>query len=209
MPSRRWPAISLAMAAALVSACGSSSSLPPAAGPARSPALREAPTGRVLVTRRHAPAPARIVRVDGGRRLASVAPVRRLLVLRDPHGGGTAQVPAGVGPTHAASDGHGLVFVVDTQGDDLLLFHTRPRPELHSRVFLPGRPYAIAFDAARRRLWITLTATNRLAEVTANGRPRLLRTLPSVRQPNAVAIGRRGEVRVYGASPPRVEVVRP
>jgi hypothetical protein len=141
--------------------------------------------------------------------VASVAPRRRVLVVRDLRGGTASEAPAGVGPTHAASDGRGLVFVVDTQGDGLLLFHTRPHLELHSRVFLPGRPYAIAFDAVRRRLWITLTATNRLAEVTGNGRPRLLRTLPSVRQPDAVAIGSRGEVRVYGAMPRHVQVLRP
>jgi len=209
----RWwrgsPATILTMAAALACGCGSSSSLPPAAGPAHSPALRERPVGLVSGHRGPAPRAERVVRIDVAGRVASVAPRRRVLVVRDPRTGTVTRAPAGVGPTYAASDGHGLVFVVDTQGDGLLLFHTRPGLELHSRVFLPGRPYAIALDAARHRLWITLTATNRLAEVTANGRPRLLRTLPAVRQPNAVAVGRGGEVRVYGADPPRVQIVHP
>jgi hypothetical protein len=205
---RCWLATTLATAAALVSGCGSSSTLPPPAGPARSPALRERPVGEVIVARRPAPPAAFAIHVDGGGRVASVAARRRVLVVRDSRTGAVTQAPAGVGPTHAASDGHRIVFVVDTQGDALLLFHTRPRLELRRRVFLPGRPYAIALDAARGRLWITLTATNRLAEVTANGRPRVLRTLPTVRQPNAVALGPHGEVRVYGADPPRVQVVR-
>jgi DNA-binding beta-propeller fold protein YncE len=121
---------------------------------------------------------------------------------------GGARAAAGVGPTQAVSDGHRLVFVVDAQGDGLLLFRTRPTLVLHSRVFLPGRPYAIAIDRRRQRLWVTLTATNRVAEVTANGRPRLLRTLPAVRQPDAVSVdARTGRVRVYGARPRTLQVI--
>jgi DNA-binding beta-propeller fold protein YncE len=121
---------------------------------------------------------------------------------------GRARAAAGVGPTQAVSDGHRLVFVVDAQGDGLLLFRTRPDLELRSRVFLPGRPYAIAIDRRRHRLWVTLTATNRVAEVTANGRPRLLRTLPAVRQPDAIAVDPRTEhVRVYGTRPRAVQLL--
>lgn len=138
--------------------------------------------------------------VEGG--IARLDPRARVLVV------GRHRADAGVGPTQAVSDGHRLVFVVDGQGDGLLLFRTQPRLELRRRVYLPGRPYAIAIDRRRHRLWVTLTASNRVAEVTANGRPRVLRTLPAVRQPNAVAVDpRSGTVRVYGARPPAVQVL--
>lgn len=162
--------------------------------------LDEAPAGRVVRVHDIVPAPPGPARVDGG--VAQLDPRKRVLVVSD------ARANAGVGPTQAISDGHRLVFVVDAQGDGLLLFRTRPNLELRRRVHLPGRPYAIAIDRRRHRLWVTLTATNRVAEVTANGRPRVLRTLPAVRQPNAVAVDQRtGTVRVYGARPPTVQVI--
>jgi hypothetical protein len=162
--------------------------------------LTEAPAGRVVrahVAVAAAPGPAR---VDGG--VARLDPRKRVLALDG------ARADAGVGPTQAVSDGHRLVFVVDAQGDGLLLFRTRPSLQLRRRAYLPGRPYAIAIDRRRHRLWVTLTATNRVAELTANGRPRVLRTLPAVRQPNAVAVDQRsGTVRVYGVRPPTVQVL--
>jgi hypothetical protein len=189
----------LAIAVSLAG-CGSGSSLPPPAGPARSPALREAPAGRVMAARMTAATMPPPARVEGG--IARLDPRKRALVVGD------HRANAGVGPTQAVSDGHRLVFVVDAQGDGLLLFRTRPRVALRRRVYLPGRPYAIAIDRRRHRLWVTLTASNRVAELTANGRPRVLRTIPAVRQPNAVAVdARSGTVRVYGARPPTVQVL--
>ena len=88
---------------------------------------------------------------------------------------------------------------MDTDGDGLLVFRTRPRLELDRRVALAGAPYGIAIDRVRRRLWVTLTARNRLVELTMNGRPRPLRELPAVRQPDAVAVDERtGRVFVTG-----------
>jgi DNA-binding beta-propeller fold protein YncE len=198
--ARRRAALLCGLAA--LAGCGSSSSQPPPAGPARSPALRERPAGRVVAAQGVAPRPSVAVPVEEGRALARLDPRARVLAV------GAMSAAAGVGPTQAVSDGHGLVFVVDTQGDGLLLFLTRPKLELHSRVFLPGRPYAIAIDRRRGRLWVTLTASNRVAEVTANGRPRLLRTLPAVRQPDAIAVDpRTSRVRVYGARPRAVQLL--
>jgi len=59
-----------------------------------------------------------------------------------------------------------------------------------------GAPYGIAHDVRRGRLWVTLTATNRVAEVTDR---RLLRSFPTVRQPNSVAVNP-GDGRVFVAS---------
>lgn len=64
------------------------------------------------------------------------------------------------------------------------------------RTQLSGRPYGIALDASRRRYWVTLTARNEVAELTDH---RLLRRLPTVRQPNSVTVDpRSGRVFVTG-----------
>jgi DNA-binding beta-propeller fold protein YncE len=92
-------------------------------------------------------------------------------------------VDVGIGPTHVVGGG-ARFFVVDTRGDSLLEVRTSPL-RVHRRTHLAGTPYGIALDRERRRIWVTLTATNQVAELTDR---RLLRTFPSVRQPNSVAV---------------------
>jgi DNA-binding beta-propeller fold protein YncE len=54
---------------------------------------------------------------------------------------------------------------------------------------LPGTPYGLAYDAARDRLWVTLTATNQLVGFdTRADPPREIARIPTVRQPNTVAV---------------------
>jgi DNA-binding beta-propeller fold protein YncE len=93
------------------------------------------------------------------------------------------RIPVGLGPTHVAARG-GRFFVVDTRGNGLVEIHADPL-RVHRRTHLAGSPYGIAFDPRRRRFWVTLTASNRVAELTDR---RLLRTFPTVRQPNSVAV---------------------
>jgi DNA-binding beta-propeller fold protein YncE len=93
------------------------------------------------------------------------------------------KLDVGLGPTHVVARGSRL-FVVDTRGGALIEVHTRPLV-VHRRTHLGGAPYGVAFDPVRRRFWVTLTAENRLAELTDR---RLLRTFPTVRQPNSVAV---------------------
>jgi hypothetical protein len=64
--------------------------------------------------------------------------------------------------------------VTDTTGDALLVFTVRPRLELVHRVYLPGAPYAITVRGDR--LWVTLSARHRLAELNVRRRPQLLAT---------------------------------
>jgi DNA-binding beta-propeller fold protein YncE len=104
------------------------------------------------------------------------------------------KVDVGIGPTHVVGAG-ARFFVVDTRGDALLEVRTSPL-RVHRRTHLAGAPYGIALDRERRRFWVTLTATNRVAELTDR---RLLRTFPSVRQPNSVAVDPRTG-RVFVAS---------
>jgi len=133
-------------------------------------------------------APADEIAVGDGTRFAVVSPRERVVELFDRRTGARlARADAGVGPTRGISNDRWL-WIADTQGNALLVFRTRPELELVRRVFLPGGPYAIALDATKLRLWVTLTGTNEIAELPANGRPRELRRFPTVRQPDAVAV---------------------
>jgi DNA-binding beta-propeller fold protein YncE len=104
------------------------------------------------------------------------------------------RIAVGLGPTHVVARGERF-FVVDTRGNGLIEVLMDPL-RVHRRTHLEGAPYGIAFDRERRRFWVTLTASNRVAEVTDR---RVLRTFPTVRQPNSVAVDP-GSGRVFVAS---------
>jgi sugar lactone lactonase YvrE len=132
--------------------------------------------------------PRGLAAADFDARLAVVAGRARTLALYDPRTlRRTARAPAGVGPTQVLGFGD-LLYVADTRGDGLLVFRTRPKLTLVRRVFLPGGPYGLALDPVRRRLWVTLTARNEVVQLPATGRPHPLLTLPTVRQPDGVAV---------------------
>lgn len=155
--------------------------------------------------------PGGLASAAGGALVAVVAVRERVLEIFDTRTlRRVGRAPAGVGPTHVVSDGGNLLFVVDTEGDGVLLFRVRPRLELVRRVALPGSPYGVAIDRARRRLWVTATARNRLVELSANGRPRPLRELPAVRQADTVAVdGWTGRVFVTGRVAGTLQLVDP
>jgi DNA-binding beta-propeller fold protein YncE len=156
--------------------------------------------GRVVERLRAPLQPGGIAAAESGRRVAVVAVRERVVGLYDTNARRElARAPAGVGPTHLVSNGIGRLWVIDTQGNALLYFHLAPRLELVRRVHLPGRPYGVAVDLERDRLWVTLTARNEVVEVSANGRPRPLRRFPTVRQPNSVGVDPRTG-RVFVAS---------
>jgi DNA-binding beta-propeller fold protein YncE len=123
----------------------------------------------------------------------------------------TGQIDAGVGPTHIVGASDGRFYVADTQGDALLVFDAGPEPRFRDRVNLPGSPYGIALDEPNGRLWVTLTARNRVAELElTNLAPRILRSFPTVRQPNTVAADpRSGLVYVAGRSESELQVFDP
>jgi DNA-binding beta-propeller fold protein YncE len=98
-----------------------------------------------------------------------------------------ARIPAGAGPSHIVADRHGRLFVVDTRAGRLLTFTTEPRLAPQPSISLPGSPYGLAYDAARDRLWVTLTGRNELVEFDVSGSaPRQIARFPTVRQPNTV-----------------------
>jgi DNA-binding beta-propeller fold protein YncE len=100
-----------------------------------------------------------------------------------------AVVDAGAGPTHMVADRRGHLQVVDTRGGRLLTFEVTPKLKQIGEMSLGGTPYGIAYDDVRDRLWVTLTARNQVAGVDLGGaKPVVVATLPTVRQPNTVAV---------------------
>lgn len=155
--------------------------------------------------------PGGLAAVEKGSRVAVVSVRERVLELFDSKSlRRTDRVPAGVGPTHIACLDAGPCYVTDTSGDGLLVYTLRPRVDLVRRVRLPGGPYGIALDSARARLWVTLPGANRLVELPAHGRPHVLRTFPTVQQPDTVAVDRTtGRVFVTGKIAGVVQVIDP
>jgi DNA-binding beta-propeller fold protein YncE len=152
------------------------------------------------------------VTVLGGGSLVAVVSVReRVLEVYDARTlERVGRAPAGVGPTHVVSDEHGLLYVVDTAGDALLVFRVKPQLQLTRRVRLPGAPYGVAYDPVRLRLWVTASRDNTLTELRARGRPAVRRTFPSVRQPDTVAVDPvTGRVFVTGRADGVLQVLDP
>lgn len=161
--------------------------------------------------RRRAPVarqPGAVIDLGDGR-VAVVSVRERVVEVLDADGRRVAREPAGVGPTHGVARG-GLLYVTDTQGDALLVFRLEPELQLVRRVRLMSGPYGIALDAARARLWVTLTGSNRVVELPAHGRPHVLASYPTVRQPNDVAVdSRTGRVFVGGRADGVVALLDP
>ena len=151
--------------------------------------------------------PGGVVTSPDGKRVAVVGVRERALQLFDtatlkPLG----KIDVGIGPTHVmALDDR--FFVVDTRGNGLLEIRTEPDLRIRRRTALAGAPYGIALDARRRRFWVTLTETNELVELTDRRR---LRVLPTVRQPNTVAVDERtGRVFVASRTDGTLQIIDP
>jgi hypothetical protein len=201
--------------ALLLAGCGSRS-LPPAATPVHSPPARVAPTpspfgeSQPIIT--ETPGPVRVDRrrdllishgrsartcrepvdfayYDSDRLIAVLCGRDRVVQLFDATSlKPVAKASAGTGPARIATDGRADLYVTDVVADALLVYHLHPRFELIRRVDLPGGPWAIAHDPGRSALWITLTGLNRVVEFADGSRPVQVRSYPTVRQPNELAV---------------------
>jgi DNA-binding beta-propeller fold protein YncE len=180
-------------------------------GDERANALSAVRGAHVTATTKVATQPGGVAALDGGRRVAVVSVRERVLELYDARtlrrlGG----APAGVGPTHVACLDRGPCYVADTRGDALLVYSVGAGVEPTRRYALPGGPYGIALDSARRQLFVTLPARNELVELVAHGRPHVVRRWPTVRQPDSVAVDERtGDVFVTGRVDGVLERVTP
>jgi DNA-binding beta-propeller fold protein YncE len=122
-----------------------------------------------------------------------------------------AEVPAGAGPTHVVADKRGHLAVIDTRGGAVLLYELSPTLRQIGRVELPGTPYGVAYDPVRDRLWVTLTALNEVIGLNLNANTPVLATpLPTVRQPNTVAVdSATGRLFVTGTDQGVLEIIEP
>lgn len=116
---------------------------------------------------------------------------------------------AGDGATNGVTDRFGRALVVDTRGSALLAFSTGPLM-LKQLYPVPGVPYAIAYDPTRDLAWVTLTATNEVVGYdVAGGEPVERYRLPTVRQPDALAVDPvSGQVFVASAAGEGLQVVK-
>lgn len=151
-----------------------------------------------------APTPGRVATVAVRERKVELWDARSLRSL--------GRVDAGVGSTHVVSDGEGRLFVADTDGDALLLYRARSRLELVCRLNVSGKPYALAIDQRRHRLWVGLTSMNRVVEFRLRGDddPRAVASYPTVRQPNTLAVDpKSGRVFVAGKVEGTLQIFHP
>ncbi|UJA19322.1 YncE family protein [Thermoleophilia bacterium SCSIO 60948] len=131
--------------------------------------------------------PGNIVYADG--RIATVAVTERKIATYDPDTlEQTGELDAGVGPTHAGVVDD-RVFVIDTQGDQIIEYDLAPELREVGTTDLPGTPYGVASDEKRDRLWVTLTEENTAVEfaLTADGL-REVERFPTVQQANTIAV---------------------
>jgi hypothetical protein len=122
--------------------------------------------------------------------------------------GKQAALRAGNGATNAVADRFGRILVTDTRDGELLAFSADPLI-MKQRYPVSGAPYGIAYDPARDLAWITLTETNELVGYNVKGgQPEQRYRLPTVRQPNAVAVDpESGDVFVASATGDGIQVV--
>lgn len=121
------------------------------------------------------------------------------------------RAPAGAGPTHVVADQRGQLWVTDTRGNAVRGFRLDPRPRQVAKLDLAGGPYGIAYDDKRDRLWITLTGRNEVVSLDLSTEPPAVRDrLPTVRQPNTVAVdSRTGRLFITGTTDGLLQLVDP
>lgn len=115
-----------------------------------------------------------------------------------------AHSPVGVKLTHGIALSGNLTAFADTDGGAVFIERIDPQVAQVARVDAPGKPYGLAYDAAHRRLYVTLTAANllRVVDVSNATNPRILGDVPTVQQPNSVAVDpRSGGLLVTGSAP--------
>jgi DNA-binding beta-propeller fold protein YncE len=115
-----------------------------------------------------------------------------------------AHGPVGMKLTHAVAVSGDLAAFADTDGGAVFVERIDPQLAQVAKIDAPGKPYGLAYDAARRRLYVTLTAFNlmRMIDISDPTKPRVLGDVPTMQQPNSVAIDpRSGNVLVTGSDP--------
>jgi DNA-binding beta-propeller fold protein YncE len=117
---------------------------------------------------------------------------------------------AGNGAASAVADRFGRLLVTDTRDGELLAFAGDP-PVLRQRFPLPGAPYGLAYDGRRDLMWVTLTGRDEVVGLgVAGGEPVIVHRLPTVHQPDAVAVDPvSGRIYIVSASGAGLQVIDP
>ncbi|HWC82661.1 MAG TPA: hypothetical protein VG756_22140 [Pseudonocardiaceae bacterium] len=117
---------------------------------------------------------------------------------------------AGDGATNAVADNFGRVLVTDTRTGELLAFSAGP-VLMRQRYPVAGSPYGIAYDGNRDLAWVSVTKLNQVVGFAmVGGTPVQKYTLPTVRQPDSVAVDpTSGRVFVASADGGGVQVIQP
>jgi len=163
-----------------------------------------------------------VQRIDSSPQPGGVAPVGDLAVSVDVTGRGVrvfdvrearqvAEAQVGTGLTHVVSLDGGRVAMADTDGGRLIVAAITPELEDVVEVPVDGRPYGLAFDEERARLYVTLSERNEML-VYDTGRidEGPLGTVPTVGQANSVAVEPRGgRVVIAGRSQGALQVLPP
>jgi len=114
-----------------------------------------------------------------------------------------AQKQVGIKLTHAVGLSDDLAAFADTDGGAVLIERIGQEITEVARIDSPGKPYGLAYDTQRRRLYVTLTATNQMQVVDLSdaAAPRVMGVIPTVQQPNSVAVDpRSGAVLITGST---------
>jgi hypothetical protein len=115
-----------------------------------------------------------------------------------------AHSPVGAGLTHAVMLSGDLVAFADSDGGAVFVEHIDPQITQLARIEAPDNPYGLAYNVGRTRLYVTLTASNlmRVIDLSEPAKPRILSDVPTVQQPNSVAVEpRSGAVLITCRSP--------
>ena len=101
--------------------------------------------------------------------------------------GGSQNV--GYGPSHVVVGPQNRLYVADTRGGGISVFETEPELKFVARLAIPDSPYGLAMDEQRQTMWVTRTGANQVAQVDISGdEPRVVRNIPTIRQPNTVGV---------------------
>ncbi|MGI8536263.1 MAG: hypothetical protein ACR2K2_07115 [Mycobacteriales bacterium] len=161
-------------------------------------------------------------RLAGPRQPGGVTGVGPYAVAIDVRGGGIrvydpsvpkqlVSAPLGTGLTHLVTVDDSRVAVADTEAGRVLI--EQITPELAESVSLPaaGRPYGLAVDQVRHRLYVTLSARNQVlvydTRLLSNGATPL-GTIATVQQPYTLATDpRNGDLVVAGQATGVLQVI--
>lgn len=121
-----------------------------------------------------------------------------------------AALPAGDGPSHVKPLGGSRVAVVDVSGDAVMTYDLAGTPHQIGRAAVPGRAFGLDTDPSTGTIYAVLSNINQVAKLATdpNGVPRLVSTLPSVRQPNSLTLDpANGTLYVAGNVDPMLQAV--